>query len=97
MTGEQAMVSSCGVEITSAQYAEIQQAEAVVIRERETQDGQRWASVIFIGTMAECQDVADTPHLFVVPSTVKCIRDVATPVADLLPPKTEEAATAAGK
>ena len=76
------------LQIDSDQYARIRKSEAVVVTHYTGPHG-RFAKLAYIGSLAECEDVANTPGLTIVPVGVECDGRVVVPVAELLPPSEE--------
>lgn len=74
---------ACPVEISQSEYDEIRKHDYVVLREWESAEGVRFARLQFWGDKEECEDVANTPALVIVPNGVKLICDQAVAVKDL--------------
>lgn len=74
----------CPLRLTSDEYNAIRKCEAVVIREYETDSGERFANPVAWGDADEMQDQAAIPGLFVVPVGLRIVAQKCLPVADLL-------------
>ncbi|KPK27039.1 MAG: hypothetical protein AMK69_11050 [Nitrospira bacterium SG8_3] len=82
--------NSCDVRISPEEYEKLKTYEWCVLREWEVKEtGYRFAHCIFMGDAEECEDVASTPSILVVPNHLTCIGNRAIEVSDLLPPETE--------
>ncbi len=73
------------LEITTEQYEQIKQAEAVAIRNYDSPQG-RYGVVTMIGTYEECEESATTPAILLVPEPIKYLGSEVVWSADLLPP-----------
>lgn len=76
------------IQVTGAEWDEILNHEAVVIREWECKDGTRFAEILHWGEWEECRDIASTNKmltnkLLIVPLGLKVIGDFARKVVDL--------------
>jgi hypothetical protein len=80
-------MSICETAITLTELGEIRQAEAVVVRQYEFDDGRLEGKIVFIGSKSSADDFADTPRLFLGVLGRKAIYEEAVLVADLLGPE----------
>lgn len=74
---------ACPLKMTSQEYADIQQCEAVVIREYELVDGSRIAMPVAWGDAIDMQDAAKTRGIFIVPPDVEIISQTMVLVRNL--------------
>ncbi len=80
------MEKSCTVEITQHEWKQISNAESVVIREFEREDGSRFAQAINWGSPEEMKDLAERPEILIVPVGVHVVGQRAVATSELLRP-----------
>lgn len=79
------MTTTTPLEITQADWDDIQQCEAVVIREYEpASGGDRFARAVAWGDEEEMKLQAETPGLFVVPVGFKIVTQTCVKVSTLM-------------
>lgn len=66
-------MDTCPLEVTQQVLDDIEQCEAVVIRERERPDGSRFSRAVAWGDADEIKDQADTHALLLVRDGMKII------------------------
>ena len=77
-------ISECPLDVTQKEFDAFSQAEAVVVREYETDNGRRFARVVAWGDLDEMKDQADALGLYVVPVGVRIICQRAILLKDLI-------------
>ena len=76
--------TECKLAVTQQEYDQIQQCEAVIVREYERPDGSRFANAVAWGDLAEMEVQASTPSLLVVPVGLSIVCQRAIPVSEVL-------------
>ena len=77
-------MSECPLRMTQAEYSQILKCDAVIVREYERDNGNRWAVPVAWGDAKEMQSQAESPTLQVVPVGVKIVCQRAVLVSELL-------------
>lgn len=76
--------SSCPLEVTQREFAQIVDAEAVVVREYERADSSRFACVIAYGRAEEMEDLAKRSEIILLPVGVHVVCQQAIRSVELL-------------
>lgn len=79
-------MDKCPLEVTQAELDDIQQCEALVVREYERSDGSRYSRPVAWGDADEMKDAADTPGIFIVPVGLSIVCQKMLLVSELLGP-----------
>lgn len=80
------MEKPCSVEMTQHEFEQITNADSVVIREFEREDGSRFAQAINWGSSDEMKDLAERREILIVPVGVHVISQRAVKTSELLKP-----------
>ena len=83
---------TCDLQVSTDDYEKLDHVEAVCIREYERGDGSRFALIVAFGDLDEMKSRAERVEMIIVfDGDPKIVANVATLVADLLPPEGAEA------
>lgn len=78
------MATNCPLHVSNWELERIRECESVVVREYETESGERFAQPVAWGDEDEMESQAAIPGLFLVPAGIKIVGQQAVPVAELL-------------
>jgi hypothetical protein len=77
-------MSECPLQMTHDEYRQILKCDAVIVREYERDNGNRWAVPVAWGDAEEMQQQAEIPTLQVVPEGVSIVCQRAVLVSELV-------------
>jgi hypothetical protein len=72
--------------ITQDQYERIKVSKAVVVGKYQGEGGM-FSRLEFIGELTECEEVVETPSLFIIPNGVEYLGHDVILTSDLIPPE----------